>query len=163
MDSTIPADLLSLKEQFDSWRQAKPHPRSPIPHHLLQSATSFLDRYSLSLICRLCRLHPSRLKPFTATPPPIVSHKVSRSKVSSKSAPSPLITQPPAASAAAPEHAFLQLHPTDLIDASSSISSHTLPSCRLVVERPCGTRLTLLLPACDPSAINALVSNFMRS
>ena len=163
MDSNIPAELLTLKEQFDAWRQSKPNPRSPIPHHLLQSAASFLDRYSLSLICCIFRLHPSCLKPFTITPPQIVSNKVSRSKVSSKSAPSPLITQPPSASAAAPEHSFLQLHPTDLIDTSSSTSSHTLLSCRLVIERPCGTRLTLLLPDFDPSTINALVANFMRS
>ncbi len=114
MDSNIPADLLTLKEQFDSWRQSKPNARSPIPHNLLQSAASFLDRYSLSLICRLFRLHPSCLKPFTVTPPQIVSHKVSRSKLSSKSAPSPLMTQPPAASAAAPPARFPSTPPDRL-------------------------------------------------
>src|SRR5215813_4955030 len=62
MNSTIPADLLDLKDRFESWRTTRKYLREPIPDELRQAATDMTRRYPPSLVGRILKLDPSRLK-----------------------------------------------------------------------------------------------------
>jgi hypothetical protein len=135
VNSTIPADLLALKEQFDSWRQSRPTSRTPIPDDLWQTAISLLRLYPASTIGGVCRLHPAALKKRAAA---------ALTKNSS--------AQPRGLS----KEAFFQIKTADLQKDFSS-------PCRLQIERPDGSRLTLFLPTLDSSTISALCAGFLRA
>ena len=67
MDHSLPADLAKLQSRFEHWRSTRTT-RAPIPEDLLQAARTLLDRYSTSMVCRACRLHPDSLrKPTSVT------------------------------------------------------------------------------------------------
>src|SRR4029453_6443555 len=57
MTAPLPTDLFNLKCQFDAWRKSRSK-RTRTPDHLLNAAADLLDRYSVSMICRVCRLNP---------------------------------------------------------------------------------------------------------
>jgi hypothetical protein len=62
MDSTIPADLLKLKARLEAWRATPTYDRQPIPEEFRQAALDMTRRYSPSLVRRLLKLDPWRLK-----------------------------------------------------------------------------------------------------
>lgn len=62
MRTSLPADLLELKAQFDYWRQTRTSRRVPIPEPLRQAAQALLARHTASHICRVCHLHPRILR-----------------------------------------------------------------------------------------------------
>jgi hypothetical protein len=62
MNSTIPADLLELKARFETWRSNRKYVREPIPDELWNAASDFSRRYPPSLVGRVLKLDPSRLK-----------------------------------------------------------------------------------------------------
>ena len=137
MNSPLPTDLLDLKARFDHWRSIRPYIRQPIPDDLRQAAQEMSRRYSPALVGRVLKLDPHRLKkPVT---------KPARQKTSLKK----------------PQTAFFKL-PTEVIlpkpDASAAATG-----CRLLLERPDGVRLTLMLPPLDLTDINRLCSDFWRS
>jgi hypothetical protein len=139
MNSPLPADLLELKAQFDHWRSIRPYIRQPIPDDLRLAAQEMSQRYSPALVGRVLKLDPHRLK----KPVP----KPARQKTSLKK----------------PQTAFFKL-PTELI--LSKPETAVIPaatSYRLLLERPDGARLTLILPALDLTEINRLCSDFWRS
>jgi hypothetical protein len=69
MVSTVPADLLELKARFETWRTNRKYVREPIPDELRQAAAEMCRRYPPSLVGRILKLDPSRLKrPATKTP-----------------------------------------------------------------------------------------------
>jgi hypothetical protein len=137
MNATAASDLLKLKAQFEHWRKTR-STRSRIPAHLRQAAIDLLDRYSASAICRACRLHPHTLKP------PAVS------------------TPSPRKSTATTAQVFFPLPAPEMLPPHYW-SHQAQADCRLVLERPDGARLTLALPQIEPTMLETLCSNFLRS
>ena len=120
MNSTIPADLLDLKDRFETWRTTRKYLREPIPDELRQAATEMSQRYSPALVGRVLKLDSSRLKKLGAKP--------ARRKAPLKK----------------PQGAFFKL-PTEVILPESNASvSQTTTCCRLFFERPDGARLWLV-------------------
>ena len=62
MTSTTPADLLELKARFETWRANRKYLREPIPDELWSAAVDLSRRYPPSLVGRVLKLDPSRLK-----------------------------------------------------------------------------------------------------
>src|SRR5438309_2090236 len=60
--STIPADLLELKARFEIWRTNRKYMREPIPDELWNAAADLSRRYPPSLVGRVLKLDPSKLK-----------------------------------------------------------------------------------------------------
>jgi len=137
MDSTVPADLLELKARFDAWRESRKYEREPIPAELRQAAAEMSRRYLPSLVRRILKLDPWRLNRPATKKPARTRHKP----------PTAFFTLPP--EAAKPE-----------LGASAPPSA---TGCRLQIERPDGSRLTLLLPALDLVSINRLCADFLRA
>jgi hypothetical protein len=139
MNSTIPADLLELKARFDTWRTNRKYVREPIPDELWNAAADLCRRYPPSLVGRVLKLDPSRLKK-------TLVKRSARSSMRKK-----------------PQATFFQL-PTDI--ALPEVGS-TLPQnpigCRLQIERPDGSRVTLTLLSLDLASINRLCADFLRS
>jgi hypothetical protein len=50
MDSTVPADLLKLKDRLEAWRTTHKYARQPIPEGFRQAAAEMTARYSPSLV-----------------------------------------------------------------------------------------------------------------
>jgi hypothetical protein len=61
MATPIPTDLFNLKSQFEAWRKTRTK-RSKTPDYLLNAAADLLDRYSVSMICRACKINPRTLQ-----------------------------------------------------------------------------------------------------
>jgi hypothetical protein len=136
MDTNIPADLLALKARFDEWYKTRKCIRSRIPDDLRLAVIEMLHRYPPALICDLCHISRSSLNRLRGTKK---SHKKSKSKEPFFILPSPTLPEP---------------HP-----ATSPING----DCRIQLERPDGSRLTLFLPLLDPSTITSLCSHFFAS
>jgi len=62
MNSIIPADLLELKARFEIWRTNRKYARQPIPDELWNAAAGLTRRYPTSLVGRVLKLDPSKLK-----------------------------------------------------------------------------------------------------
>lgn len=136
MNDSLPGDLAKLQARFEHWRKTR-QTRSPIPEDLLQAARALLDHYSISVVCRVCRLHPTSLR--KRTKPAKTDHK----------------------SASTSQTAFYTLPPaTSLTEPPVPIST---PDCRLVLERTDGARMTLVLPQLDAMALSTLCSDFLRA
>jgi len=137
MIDSIAQDLLDLKAQFDSWRQTRIN-RAPIPADLRQAAISLLDRYSASTICRILRLNPRSLKPAACANSAVAS-----------------------ATASSGQPFFNLSHSAQRL--SSSPPAHSTNSCRLMLERADGSRLTLSLPELDLLSISTVCANFLAN
>jgi hypothetical protein len=154
MDS-IPTELLELQTRFETWRANRRYIREPIPEKLRNAALEMTRRYPPSIIHRVLKIDPSRLKnkPVAKLPAPTTS--APKKKQAAKHHSQTAVTKsPPPAFFKLPEVAAL---PVD----SSSLPS--LAPCRLQLERPDGSPLTLILPALDASAINLLCADFLRA
>jgi hypothetical protein len=139
MNSIIPADLLELKARFETWRANRKYVREPIPDELWNAAADLSRRYPTSLVGRVLKLDPSRLKK-------LLTKGSARTSVRKK-----------------PQAVFFQL-PTEsaLLEVGSSLTQ--IPTgCRLQIERPDGSRLTLTLPSLDLVSISRLCADFLRS
>ena len=138
MNSTIPADLLELKARFETWRTNRKYVREPIPDELWNAAADLSRRYPPSLVGRVLKLDPSRLKK-------LLIKRSARTSVRKK-----------------PQAAFFQL-PTEIAlpDVGSPLPQSPT-SCRLQIERPDGSRLTLTLPSLDLASINRLCADFLH-
>jgi hypothetical protein len=143
MNDSLPDDLAKLQARFEHWRHTR-KTRSPIPEDLLQAARALLERYSISLVCRVCRLHPASL------------HKRTK-PASSSSQPA----RPVHKSASTSQTAFYCLPPTVSLP-QAPVSTPAAEHCRLVLERTDGARMTLVLPQLDTTALSTLCSNFLR-
>jgi len=125
MNSTIPSDLLELKGRFETWRINRKYVREPIPEELWNAAAALSRPYSPSLVGRVLKIDPSRLKKLLIKRP---ARPSTRKKL---------------------QATFFQL-PTELAlpEAGSSVPQRPV-GCRLQIERPDGSRLTLTLPSLD--------------
>ena len=62
MTSTIPAELLELKHRFEIWRTNRKYVREPIPDELWNAAADLTRRYPPSLVGKVSKLDPRKLK-----------------------------------------------------------------------------------------------------
>jgi hypothetical protein len=144
MNDSLPDDLAKLQTRFEHWRNTR-KTRSPIPEDLLQAARALLDRYSVSAICRACRLHSASLH--NRTKPASTSVKPA---------------QPAHKPAGTSRTDFYCLPPAASLPQSPA-STPAAENCRLVLERTDGARMTLVLPQLDATALSTLCSNFLRA
>jgi hypothetical protein len=130
MDTNIPAELLDLKARFDEWNKTRKCIRSRIPEDLRLTTIEMLHRYPSALISDLCRISRSTLNRIRRDPKK--SHKKSKPKGPFFTLPSPSLPEPAPANG----------------------------GCRIQLERPDGSRLTLILPLLDSSTITSLCDHF---
>jgi len=152
MDS-IPAELLELQARFAHWRANRKYVREPIPDGLRSAALEMTRRYPPSLIHRVLKLDPSRLKNKVA------AKRSTRTAVTKKKLAARRPT--PATVTKLPAPAFFKLPATAALPLDPS-PPQTPPSCRLQLERPDGSRLILILPVFDVSTIKLLCADFLR-
>jgi len=62
MVDSVPSELLELQARFETWRANRQYVREPIPDELRCAAQEMLRRYPPSLIHRVLKVDPSRLK-----------------------------------------------------------------------------------------------------
>jgi hypothetical protein len=163
----IPTDLLELQTRFEAWRANRKYVREPIPDDLRRAVLEMSRRYPPSLIHRVVRVDPSRLKnkppakrssPTTAAQKKKAPTRPTRPSVPNRKLKSSTHTQV----ATLPQPAFFKL-PTMAALPADFPAPPTGGACRLQLERADGSRLTLTLPGFDASIINSLVADFLRS
>lgn len=143
MDSQLPAELLNLKNRFDHWRAHRRRILERMPDDLRRDALEMLDLHPPSLLRRVLKINPRSLKRTTRRP------SISTSTPPVEPPPPPIFFQLSADASSPP--------------ALSSVSPPTPTDCRLQIDRPDGSRLTLTLPNLDLDAINRLCSDFLRA
>jgi hypothetical protein len=151
--NSIPAELLELQARFAHWRSTRKYVRESIPDELRSAALEMTRRFPPSLIHRVLKLHPSRLKNKAAV------KRSTRTAVTKKKLAARRPT--PTAVTKFPPPAFFKLPTTAALPADSS-SPQTPGPCRLQLEHPDGSRLTLTLPTFDASTIKLLCADFLR-
>ncbi len=137
MNATIPADLLDLKARFDQWRATRKYIRQPIPEELLLLVREISDRHPRSLVRRLLKIELRHLRQPQANPP----------------ARTPSTMKGPAS--------FFQL-PADTLLSQPLSTALSAAHCRLQIERPDGSRLTMTLPVLDLASTRQLCADFLR-
>ena len=159
----IPAELLELQTRFDSWRANRKYVREPIPNELRSTALEMLRRYPPSVVHRVLKVDPSRLKKM-----PPAKHPTPRNATPKKKTLTPRTTPNRRSKSSTrtqvatwPQPAFFKLPAVTTLPVDFS-SAHTPTLCRLQLERGDGSRLTLTLPGFDASIINSLVADFLR-
>jgi hypothetical protein len=152
MDS-VPTELLELQARFAHWRSTRKYVRESIPDELRSAALEMTKHYPPSLIHRVLKLDPSRLKNKAA------AKRSTRTAMTKKK----LAARPSTRTSVTkfPPPAFFKLPTTAALPLDSS-PPQTPPPCRLQLERPDGSRLILILPALDGSAIKLLCADFLR-
>jgi len=136
VDSTVPAELLKLKIRLEAWRATRKYARQPIPNEFRHAAAEMTERYSPSLVRRILKLDPWRLK----KPETKRSDRVHRK----------------------PQTTFFTLSPDIALPEPRPVATSLAAGCRLLVERPDGSRLALTLPSLDLVAITKLCADFLR-
>lgn len=139
----IPADLRRLQQRFEHWRETR-EKQTKIPECLLAQARALLAHYPITLICRVCRLHP---------------HSLRQAPAADNGAALPDLSPdlPPA-------QAFLAWPAAEMAPGLAALFGlpQTMPERRLVFARPDGATLTLTLTAADTDAVTALCAQFLR-
>jgi hypothetical protein len=167
MVDSIPAELLELQTRFETWRANRKYVREPIPDELRRAALEMLRRYPPSIVHRILKVDPSRLKKRPPTKRPTPRAAAPKKKLLPLRPTRPGVPNRRSKSstrarvATLPQPAFLKLPAVAALPVDSS-SAHTLTPCRLQLERSDGSRLTLTLPGLDASLINSLVADFLR-
>jgi hypothetical protein len=125
--------------RFETWRTNRKYVREPIPDDLWNAAAALSRRYPPSLVGRVLKIDPSRLKKLLIKRP---ARPSSRKK---------------------PQAAFFQL-PTEIAlpEVGSSLPQRPV-GCRIQIERPDGSRLTLTLPSLYMVSISRLCADFLRT
>ena len=136
MDSTIPADLLKLKTRLEAWRATRKYARQPIPDEFRQAAVEMTERHSPSLVRRALKLDPWRLKKLATKESDRARNK--------------------------PQTAFFTLPPDPALLLPEPSAPQNLLGCRLQIERPDGSRLTLTFPSLDLASTRQLCADFLR-
>jgi hypothetical protein len=62
MVDSVPAELLELQTRFETWRANRKYVRESIPDELRSAALEMRRRYPASLIQRVLKVGPARLK-----------------------------------------------------------------------------------------------------
>ena len=147
MTDPIPSDLLKLKIRLDAWRKKRKYLRQPLPDDLRRAILEMCQRYPHSLIRRILKLQPSRLKSPNRGRQTTSATSSARTRVQKKT----------------PTTFFeLPVELASLQPLSSSPPESVTPS-RLLIERPDGARLTIFLPSLDQASVSTLCANFLHS
>ena len=128
MDSTIPADLLKLKARLEAWRATRRYARQPIPEEFRQAAAEMTERHSPSLVRRVLKLDPWRVKKPATKKRERAQHKLQTD--------------------------FFSLPPEAALLLPGPLATQNLTGYRLQIERPDGSRFTLMLPSLDLASIH---------
>lgn len=147
MTDQIPSDLLKFKLRLEAWRKKRKYLRQPLPDKLRREVMELCSRYPHSLIRRVLKLQPSRLKS---------PDKSRRRRSAATAARSRARKQSPAS--------FFELP----ISAAGPNGAPPAPTARtagsrLVIERVDGSRLIIFLPSLEESSISTLCADFLRS
>jgi hypothetical protein len=145
MTDQIPSDLLKLKIRLDAWRKKRKYLRQPLPAELRLAALELCRRHPHSLIRRVLKLQPSRLKS---------PDKSRRTRSATTAARARSRKQPPPA--------FFEL-PSSAAEPKAPAPTARTAGSRLVTERVDGSRLIIFLPSLDESSISTLCAEFLRS
>ena len=147
MTDQIPSDLLKFKIRLDAWRKKRKYLRQPLPDGLRREVLELCRRHPHSLIRRVLKLQPSRLKSPDKSRLRRSATTAARSRAR-KQSPAAFFELPilPAEPKAAP--------PTPTVRTASS---------RLMIERVDGSRLIIFLPSLEESSISTLCADFLRS
>jgi hypothetical protein len=137
MDSTVPAELLKLKDRLEAWRANRRYARQPIPDEFRQAAAEMARRYSPSLVRRILKLDPWRPKKPATKKSNRAHHK--------------------------PQTAFFTLPSEAALLLPGSSGPQDLAGCRLQIERPDGSRLTLTMPSLDLASLRQICADFFRA
>ena len=167
MVDSVPAELLELQTRVETWRANRRYVRESMPDELRSAVLEMRRRYPASLIQRVLKVDPARLK---KRPP--TARSVPKTTVPKKRPMPARLTRPgvpkqksksstPAQVATLPQPAFFRLPEVTALPVDSS-STPTPTPCRLQLERGDGSRLTLTLPGLDASIINSPVADFLR-
>ncbi len=133
------ADLKKRLAPIETWRTNRKYVRELIPDELWNEAAALSRCYPPSLVGRVLKLDPSRLK----------------KRLIKRSARTSILKKPQAA--------FFQL-PTEItLPEVGPILPQSPNGYRLQIERPDGSRLTLTLPSLDLVSISRLCADFLRS
>ena len=135
MNTTIPAEVLAVKNRLDQWRATRNHIRERIPVDLRQAMAELCQRHSPALIRRVLKIDPWRLN----------------GSVSTMTAPK----------AKTQEAVFIQLPADGVLPAPISMAANPT-SFRLQLERPDGSRLSLTSPALDLVSARQICADFLR-
>ncbi len=146
MTDQIPSDLLKLKIRLDAWRKKRKYLRQPIPDELRRAVLELCSRYPHSLIRRVLKLQPSRLKS---------PDKSRQTRSAATAARSRARKQPPAA--------FFELPISAAEPKAPPAPTERSADSRLVIERVDGARLTIFLPSLDQASVSTLCADFLRS
>jgi hypothetical protein len=167
MVDSVPAELLELQTRFEAWRANRKYVRESMPDELRSAVLEMRRRYPASLIQRVLKVDPARLKkrpPTTRSTPKVAAPKKrpkparpTRPTVPKRKSKSPTCAQV----AALPQPAFFKL-PAVAAPPANFPAATTQAPCRLQLERGDGSRLTLTLPGFDASIINSLVADFLQ-
>jgi len=137
MDSTVPADLLKLKARLEAWRATRKYGRQPIPDEFRQAAAEMTERHPVSLVRRVLKLDPWRVKKPATKKRERAQHKLQTDFFSLPPEPALLLPGPP--------------------------GPQNLTGYRLQIERPDGSRFTLILPSLDLASMRQICADFLRA
>ena len=137
MEPTIPVELLELKKRFDQWRKHRQYVREPIPLELRRATLKISRRFPPSLVRRVLKTDPWRLKRAASEKPVrVTAHKKSQLAFFNL-----------------PVEAASPIPPSPICNPTDS---------RLQLERPDGSRLTITLPALDLHSTRQICEDFLR-
>src|SRR5262245_33750384 len=136
MDSTVPADLLKLRTRLEAWRASRRYARQPISDKFRQAAAEMAGRYSPSLVRSVLKLDPWRLKKPSTKKTSRAHHE--------------------------PQTAFFSLQPEAALLLPEPSAPQNQPGYRLQIERPDGSRLTLISPTIDLASAKQICADFLR-
>jgi nitroreductase len=138
MDTTIPAELLDLKNRFDHWRSTRKYNCQPIPDELRDAALEMARRFPSSLLQQVLKIQLWSLKKRGAAKRPA-----------------------PPASPKSSQGAFFKL-PTESVLSASVSALPDFSGDRVQIQRPDGARLTITVPSLDLASIQRLCADFLR-
>jgi hypothetical protein len=109
VNSTVPADLLKLKARLEDRRATRRYACQPIPDEFRQAAAEMTERHPVSLVRRILKLDPWRMKRPATKKSDRNRHK--------------------------PQTTFFTLPPEPTLLLPGSSASQNLADCRLQIER----------------------------
>ena len=135
MNTTLPAEILALKARIDQWRAMRSHIRERMPTELRAAIVKLARQFPPALIRRVLKVDPWRLHGSMTSQPA------------------------PARKKQTPAFFALPIEVSAPAPISTAIDS---PGFRLQLERPDGSRLTLILPAFDFVSARQFCADFLR-
>lgn len=139
-----PEKLQAVRSQFESFRAERTRVSQPFPQSLRKAATQLLKDHPFNIVCQQLAITGDQLRKWQG---------VNGSRAKATKAPT------------TPSETFLELKAPQLnaVKAVPNIATVvTSAECRIVIERPDGSRLAVSVPA-DWAQVAAFCTNFLRA